>query len=149
MNKALEQDPREADVLIALYRLPDQNDAAKAETRAKIKKVADHFRQQIASSPDDPQAMNQFAWLIGNTEGDYDEATQWSHRSIELMPADSPGLGGLLDTLAHCYAAKKDYQKALEYQSRAMELEPHSGEIRRAYDRFKKASEEVKANGQR
>ncbi len=144
LNKALEHDPREADVLIALYRLPDQNDAAKAEIRAKIKKVADAFRQEIASSPDDPQAMNQFAWLIGNTEGDYDEATQWSHRSIELMPTDSPGLGGLLDTLAHCYAAKKDYQKALEHQSRAMELEPHSGEIRRAYERFKKAADEAK-----
>ncbi len=117
LKKAIEHDPREADVLIALYRLPAQDEAAKADIRAKIKKVADAFRQQIASSPDDPQGMNQFAWLIANTEGDFDEATQWSHRSIELLPADSPGLGGLLDTLAHCYAAKKDYQKALEHQS--------------------------------
>jgi tetratricopeptide (TPR) repeat protein len=145
LNLALKHDPREADVLIALYRLPDQNDTARADTRAKVKKAADHFRQQIAASPDDAQAMNNFAWLVANTEGDFDEAAQWSQRSIDLLKPDSSALGGLLDTLAHCHAAKKDYEKALDYQSQAIELEPHSGEIRRAYERFKKASEESKA----
>jgi tetratricopeptide (TPR) repeat protein len=149
LNLALKYDAREADVLIALYRLPDQNEAAKNETRAKIKKAADHFRQQIAASPDDPQAMNNYAWLVANTEGDFDEAAQWSHRSIELLKSENPGIGGLLDTLAHCYAAKKDYEKALEYQSQAIELEPHSGEIRRAYERFNKAAEEAKSKTQR
>jgi tetratricopeptide (TPR) repeat protein len=149
LNLALKHDAREADVLIALYRLPGQDEAAKKETRAKIKMAADHFRQQIAASPDDPQAMNNFAWLVANTEGDYDEAAQWSHRSIELLKPQNPAIGGLLDTLAHCYAAKRDYEKALEYQSQAIELEPHSGEIRRAYERFKKAAEASKAAGAR
>ena len=76
-------------------------------------------------------------------------AAQWSHRSIELLKPENPGIGGLLDTLAHCYAAKKDYEKALEYQSQAIELEPHSGEIRRAYERFKKTAEEAKSKAQR
>jgi hypothetical protein len=54
-------------------------------------------------------------------------------------------LGGYLDTLAHCYAAKKDYKTALKHQTRAAELEPHSGEIRRALERFKRLREEQAA----
>jgi tetratricopeptide (TPR) repeat protein len=139
LNKALAHDATEADVLIALYRA-DQPKEDHDKVRTKIRNAAALFKQKLITSPDDATAMNQYAWLVGNTEGDYDEAIRLSQRSVELAREDQ--MGGYLDTLAHCYAAKKDYETALKHQARAQELEPHSGEIRRAYERFKRLREE-------
>ncbi|MEX2142095.1 MAG: hypothetical protein WD894_22705 [Pirellulales bacterium] len=142
LNKALAHDSTEADVLIALYRA-DQPPADHDKVRGKIRNAAALFKQKLITSPDDTTAMNQYAWLVGNTEGDYDEAIRLSQRSVELAREEQTG--GYLDTLAHCYAAKKDYEAAIKHQARALELEPHSGEIRRAYERFKRLREEHSA----
>jgi hypothetical protein len=79
---------------------------------------------------------------------------QYSKRSIELLKQQydmlrqmapfndlSPGdidrsEGGLDDTLAHCYAGKKDFESAVKYQRLAMEKDPHSLAIRRALADF-------------
>ena len=50
---------------------------------------------------------NQYAWLIGNTEGDFDEALKCSRKSLELQPDE----GGYYDTLAHVYFGKGDLRK--------------------------------------
>lgn len=142
LKKAIEHDPTEADVLIALYRV-EQPQADRDKVLTKIRNAATLFKQKLITSPDDTTSMNQYAWLVGNTEGDYDEAIRLSERSVEL--AGDEQRGGYLDTLAHCYAAKKDYETALKHQARALELEPHSGEIRRAYERFKRLREEQAA----
>jgi tetratricopeptide (TPR) repeat protein len=140
LHEAIDLDSTEADVLITLYRLKDQPKEERENTMEMIRRAALLFRQQVAASPEDSTPLNQYAWLIANTEGDFDEAIRFSQRSIELAaPAQ---LGGYLDTLAHCYSAKKDYANALKHQSRAKELEPHSQEIRRAYERFKRLHEE-------
>ncbi len=65
---------------------------------------------------------NQLAWLIANTEGDFDEAIRCSAKSLVLQPNRS----GFLDTLGRCYYAKGDYENAVKYQSQAVALEPHS-----------------------
>ena len=145
LSRALEHDATEADVLIALYGV-DQPQDERDKVRAKIRKTAALFKQKLITSPDDATAMNQYAWLVGNTEGDYDEAIRLSQRSVEL--AGEEQTGGYLDTLAHCYAAKKEYGTALKHQARAMELEPHSGEIRRAFERFKRLRDEQKGGTQ-
>ena len=80
--------------------------------------------------------------MVANTEGDFDEAVELSQKSIELARAtgDSPHrLGGLLDTLAHCYYAKGDYANAVKHQQEALELDPHTESIRRALARFRAA----------
>jgi len=149
LHDAIELDPTEADVLITLYRLKNQPKEEREDTMEKIRRAAALFRQRIATAPEESTPLNQYAWLIANTEGDFDEATRFSERSIELAAPSQ--LGGYLDTLAHCYAAKNDYASALKHQTRAMELEPHSQEIKRAYERFKALHDEHarKDEGQR
>jgi Flp pilus assembly protein TadD len=137
-RKLLEQgvaaDPTDADVLIALFRLPDQTDQEKQRTKELIEKAATASRQMLEEFPDDPTAYNQLAWLIGNTEGDFDEAIRLSLKSIELKH-----VGGYLDTLAHCYFANKDYANAVTTQEAAAKLEPHSHLIRKQLQVFKNA----------
>ena len=151
LDKAISHDPSDVDAIIALFRLPNPSDERKAKTQALIDSTAKQFRMQLevfkqnAEQNPNEQSQNyynqqvalmcnQLAWLVGNTTGDYDEAVRLSQRSLEIRP-DYPGY---LDTLGRCYFAKGDLDNAVKYQSQAVKLDPHSGQIRRQLELFKK-----------
>lgn len=140
LDRALAADPGDIDVLIACYRLSDAPPDYHAKIVRFIKKAAAVNRQLMADDPQDFLPYNQFAWLIGNTEGDFDEALRCSLKSLELKPEE----GGFYDTLAHVYFAKGDLDNAVKQQTKAAELEPHSGLIRRQLEFFRKQREEKK-----
>lgn len=135
LEAALAADPTDCDVLIACYRLPGSDDAWRARIKGLIEKSADLLRQQIAEHPDEALYYNQFAWLIGNTEGDFNEALKCSKKSIEL----EPNAGGYYDTLGRVYYGKGDYANAVKFQSKAARLDPHSGLIAKQLALFQKA----------
>jgi tetratricopeptide (TPR) repeat protein len=151
LDQAVAKDPTDADALIGLFRLPNQSDERKAKTKAMIDNTVNVFRQQLeqykASADQAPTGelqnlynsrvalmSNQIAWLIGNTYGDFDEAVRLSQRSLELRP-EYPGY---LDTLGRCYYAKGDFENAIKYQTQAVKLDPHSGQMRRQLEFFQK-----------
>jgi tetratricopeptide (TPR) repeat protein len=155
LQAAVDADPTDADVLIAMYRLPQTDASWKTTTRQKIDEAAKSFHTQIeeaqqnlnmagneqstaAASYELSLAANQYAWLVGNTIGDYDEAVKMSHRSLELRP----NYPGFLDTLGRCYYAKGDLASAVKYQSQAVKINPYSGQIRRQLDFFRKEAKD-------
>lgn len=123
LTKAMDADPTDADVLIALYRTPNLEASLRERTMRLIKEAADMFRDQIQQDPEDSTPYNQLAWLISNTEGDQQEALRCSQKSLELKPNEA----GYLDTLGRCYFALGDYKNAVKYQSQAVEFNPFSG----------------------
>ena len=148
MRKGFAADPTDADVLIAMHRLRRADDAWVASTQQHIRQAVDIFtarfkrlrgsgvlanRNQIASE------LNQMAWLVGNTVGDYEQAVADSRRSLELRPHSA----GLLDTLGRAYFTEGDVTNALKYQRRAVKLEPHSQQILRQLDEFEQAHSEA------
>lgn len=152
LKKAVGYDATDADVLIAMYRVSEKYPVWRKEALDLIHKAAGKFRddvsefeRQAAEGPTEDiraiyhrelaSAHNQLAWLISNTEGDFDEALRSSQRSLELRPETA----GYLDTLGRCFYAKGDYQNAVLQQSRAAELDPHSGAIRRQLEFFRQA----------
>lgn len=158
LEKGIAEDPRDADVLIAMHRLPDSDAAWKEKTESTISKAVKHFQEEVkkyetlfrqADSPVQQDAVrrklasanNQLAWLVANTMGDLDEALRCSHRSLELRP----GSAGYLDTLAHCYYAKRDYKNAVKHQLEAVKGEPHSSQMQRQLKVFQKALQEQEA----
>lgn len=133
--QAIERDPEDADVLIAMYRLQDADAKWQTDTRQRIKKLSEEFAQAIDENPDHPVAYNQWAWLIANTEGDYQKAVRYSRRSLELLPETA----GFLDTLGRCYYAVGDYEKAVKCQRQAVELGPHMQVMQRQLRQFEEA----------
>jgi tetratricopeptide (TPR) repeat protein len=113
-----EDDP---DILIAMYRLPNADDAFKAATKARIEEMSRKHLALIEQYPDEPTFLNQWAWLVSNTEGDFDKAVEYSRRSLELSPEEP----SYLDTLGRCYYAAGDLENAVKSQRRAVELSPH------------------------
>jgi tetratricopeptide (TPR) repeat protein len=147
LSLALQEDPRDADVLIALYRLPGQTNEQQETIQKNIHAAMLAFRKEITATPDSANPYNQFAWLVGNTLGETDEklaeeAINCSHKSLEIRP----GSAGYLDTLGRCYYAKGDYPSAVKYQNEAARLDPHSGLIRRQLEMFQEKLEQTKKN---
>jgi tetratricopeptide (TPR) repeat protein len=148
IDKALKADPTDVDVLIACYRVPDPSPEYRAKVLGLIKKSAAECHELIAAAQSAGErnaeesglatSCNQLAWLVGNTEGDMDEALRCSRRSVELKPDE----GGFRDTLARVYFARGDLQNAVLEQTKAAELDPHSGLIQRQLNFFRKKLEE-------
>ena len=137
LQRALQAEPGEVDTLIASYHLPGPSPEFRKQIVAAIQRQAEVIRRKIAESPDDPEPYNQFAWLIGNTEGNLKEALKFSQKSLEL----SPNTGSYLDTLAHVHFTTGDLEAAVKHQAKAAELEPHSGLIARKLQVFRAALE--------
>jgi tetratricopeptide (TPR) repeat protein len=150
LKKALDEDDKNVEVLIGLYQATADDAEARAVLMELIDRTIETCRGAIEDSPEEPTYYNEIAWLVANTEGDFDEAVELSQKSVELAGAAGdapPRLGGLLDTLAHCYYAKKDYANAVKTQEEAVKLDPHTQSIRRALARFREALSERQAGG--
>jgi tetratricopeptide (TPR) repeat protein len=137
LDQAIALNPEDPDIMIDLYRTSADDPLRRKKAVEMIQNLAQTLDDKIKGQPDDATFYNEYAWLIGNTEGDLDLAIQYSQKSLEL----DPDRAGLIDTLAHCYATKGDYDKAVTYQSQAAELEPYTLTIVRALDEFKAKQE--------
>ncbi len=138
LDKAIASDPPDLDALIACYRLLETTPAERGHIVELIRRTAAELEGFIVDDPENPTWYNQYAWLVGNTEGDLDKALKYSRKSIELRP----DAGGYYDTLAHVYFARGEHEKAVETQQRAAELEPHSAIIQKKLELFRARLEE-------
>ncbi len=78
--------------------------------------------------------MNEYAWLVSNTEGDYRKALEYSLKSLEMDPDSAK-----YDTCGRCYFAVGDLENALLMQRRALKLDPHSPPMIRQLKEFEDA----------
>jgi tetratricopeptide (TPR) repeat protein len=137
---ALEGELPYLDAIIVAYHLPGQSPEQRQKVLEIIRRVAADTEDDIRNDPNNSNHYNQYAWLVGNTEGDLNLAIKYSKRSIEL----SPNSGGLYDTLAHVYFTMGDYENAVKYQTKAAKLEPHARQILEPLQLFRARLEEQK-----
>jgi tetratricopeptide (TPR) repeat protein len=138
LDQAVQHDPAELDALIARYQLPNLEPEHRQKTLQMIREVADGLRQNIRKSPNTPRYYNEFAWLIANTQGDFDEALRYARKAVELRP----NRGDYLDTLAHVHFARGDLENAVKCENQAAQFEPHSGLILHKLEVFRHALQE-------
>lgn len=79
---------------------------------------------QIAEmNNDDPEALNALAWTIVDRKGidqrDYGRAQKYAQRAVELTKSEEPSV---IDTLARVHFEKGEVAKAIELQTKAVEL---------------------------
>jgi len=145
--RSLEIDPENVDALIGLYKLKVEDEQAKRRqvkhaqitelAKLQIRELEEASRQanslQYAEIVDHlVRALNSYAWIVANTEGNIEEAIIYSRQSIALRPNDA----ALLDTLAHCYYADKRWGDAVEQQRKAVALKPNSPSMKKALQQF-------------
>ena len=137
MLSALALSPHDADVLIELYRLEDPSDEVREQTMKQLGAAIEHFHDEMLATPEDSTGYNQYAWLVGNTEGDLDEALKASRTSLQLRP----GTAGYLDTLGRVHYTRGEYLEAVQVQQQAVALEPHSQPLVAQLELFRAARE--------
>jgi hypothetical protein len=157
LKKALDASYKDADVLIAMHRLPDADEAWKTMAKEKIESVTAEFYREVeegrrlVEDADNEQLAgakfnfardcNQYAWLVGNTFGDFQEAIKLSHESVKIcqqLPELKSSQAGFLDTLGRAYYGSGDIANAVKHQAMAVALSPASGQIRRQLEFFQK-----------
>ena len=139
------------DILIAMHRVKSDdewNQLVDGKLRGEIRNIESEIRVAESRTQQNgrfagasellAEELNQYAWLVANTEGDYKRALRESLRSLELTPDDP----AKLDTCARCYFALKQYDKAVQMQRRAVKLEPHSPPMERQLAEFEKAAKD-------
>lgn len=142
---AIKINPSDADVLIAMYHLPEVDDAWRNSVRQRVRQMAEEFQQKIEQDPLDASNYNQWAWLISNTEGDFQQAVRYSHRSLELNSHGDSGSASFLDTLGRCYFATGDFENAIKYEKQALAKINYMQVMHRQLAEFEKALAEKNA----
>ncbi len=170
LESGFNEDPDDGDILIAMYRFKESDrkdediltpnglfrakalDAIQASAisyedqikalEIKIKNTLDRLEKQRLQW-DLARALNQYAWLVCNTTGDYKKAVDYSVKSLEIRNWES---ASYLDTLGHAYFAAKDFENAVKYQQQAVDKDPGSLGMRRQLKVFQTALNQQRAN---
>jgi tetratricopeptide (TPR) repeat protein len=152
LERAYEIYPLNPDFLIAMYHVPNPKPPWRKLVEQRISTAQKTLGQQIERAESEIKtggngarrpgsieelapSLNELAWLIANTEGDFTSAVQYSQRSLKLKP-DEPAY---LDTLARCYFAVGDLENAVKHQALAVEGAPYYQQIRRQLKLFEDA----------
>jgi hypothetical protein len=154
--KSIELASDNVDAIIGLYRLPNPTQEHQQERLQLQQQISGELRNEIDARQRDlrrenprfqateerslANQMNTLAWLIANTEGNFEEALFLSRKACSL----APDRAAYLDTLAHCYAALDRYSEAVDQQRRAIALEPHQPTLLKALRRFESKLSEPK-----
>jgi FimV-like protein len=82
------------------------------------------YQSVVQKQPNNVVALNNLAWVMGRLgrEG----ALEYAEEAAKLAP-NQPDV---LDTLASLLAERNDYEKAVELQRRAMELQPANASLK-------------------
>ena len=129
LDKAYQYSRSDPDIMIAMYHSEDASEDYQKRVRKQITHYCSTVELAIEKNGNNTSAQlyNIYAWLVSNTEGDYQKALQYSLRSLELQPGDP----SYLDTLGRCYYAVGDLDNAIKYQRRAVAKQPHLQVMRR------------------
>lgn len=127
LRKSIDRYGIDADVVIAMYRLQGADEAYRLDAIKRVNHVSEVLSQRIREYPDNASLLNHWAWLIANTEGDFQKALARSQASLKWQPEEA----SFLDTLARCLYATGDLEGALKQQRKAAEIDPHVHALKR------------------
>jgi tetratricopeptide (TPR) repeat protein len=113
--------------------------------KQRLLQLTQTFQQEIDQDPTNPSPYNQWAWVVSNTEGDFQKAIRYSHRSLELNDNGEAGAASYLDTLGRCYYAAGDFETAVKYERQAIEKVSYMQVMHRQLALFEKALAEKNA----
>ncbi len=132
--------PQNVDVAIEMFRIPGDQvwqdevsliidniaELMMDDAKSKEAEMRNSSVENLASARENyANSLNTYAWLIANVDRDLDFALQTSLLSNRLAQDKS----AYIDTLARCYSAKADMDKAVYWQKRAVSLEPYQRQL--------------------
>lgn len=129
-----------------LAKFPDNKETADTavETLAlyyrkanQLDKVVDLERRILARTPDQPEALNRFAWNVAKTGLAMDEALAAAAKAVELSKRDP----GIVDTLAEVHFRRGEYDQAIALMKECIQKQPGDHYYQEQLEKFTKGKQ--------
>jgi tetratricopeptide (TPR) repeat protein len=112
----------------------------------QAKEVIARYEELLAANPEDEATLNNLAWCLASspdvTLRDTKRAIQLAQKAVDLSRGREPGP---LDTLARCYFADGQLDKAIETEGEAAALAPSNAAYQQALASHRQAKAEAEA----
>jgi thioredoxin-like negative regulator of GroEL len=102
-----------------------------------IEKVVDLERRILKRAPDDPKALNRFAWNVAKTGTALDEALIAAQEAVELSQRDP----GIVDTLAEVHFRRGEHDQAIALMKECIQKQPDDNYFKEQLAKFTKAKQ--------
>ena len=86
----------------------------------------------LETNDDDPYVLNSVAWYLAERGLEPERALYLALKAHELLPDDA----NIMDTVAQAFYSAGDYESAVEWERRALELEPDNAFFQEQLQRF-------------
>lgn len=103
-------------------------------------KCIEWYSSYVDRHPDDPAALNSFAWFCASKKVGMEQALPYAQKAAELSNRDP----GILDTLAELHYAMGNFDKAIEVGQEALKKDPEDTYLADQLAKFKKGKSEGK-----
>jgi len=103
-------------------------------------KCIEWYTSYVDRHPDDPAALNSFAWFCASKKVGMEQALPYAQKAAELSNRDP----GILDTLAELHYAMGNFDKAIEVGEEALKKNPEDTYLTEQLAKFKKGKEKPK-----
>ena len=101
----------------------DDHRPVAADRTEEVRSTLDELRESLKTSPDDPNLLNDLAWILATTPVDAlrngREAVKCAERAVKLTKGQE---AGMLDTLGVAYAEAGSFRRAAEYARQALAM---------------------------
>jgi len=104
-----------------------------------------NMQKYLDRHPDDPKAMNAFAWFCSQRGIGLDKALPVAQKAADLSGRDP----GILDTLAEVYFAMGDFDNAIKVEKEALAKEPDDTYLQDQVKKYEKAKTEAQSGASR
>lgn len=127
--------PTDADILGDL--IPALHDLGRSgEADALAEAAYREFKTQLDASPQEPQTLNNIAWLMARTNYRLDEALKYAQWATTAEPYNA----AYLDTLAEIHYMRGNPAQAAELEKKALLLDPGDRFMTRQLEKFEAAA---------
>jgi uncharacterized Ntn-hydrolase superfamily protein len=90
------------------------------------------LEQALETQEDDPYVLNAVAWYLAERGLEPERALYLALKAHELLPDDA----NIMDTVAQAYCSAGDYEAAVEWEEKALEIEPDNVFFREQLQKF-------------
>ena len=135
LEQLLELKPTDTDIAIDVVPILRQRGRS-VDADLLFKWSYDPARKDLDAHPDDPQRLNELAWLCAKCDRNLPDARVWAEKAAKMAPDDA----AILDTLAEVNFHLGRADEAARIETQALNLQPDDPYMKKQLQRYAAAA---------
>jgi tetratricopeptide (TPR) repeat protein len=136
LEQLLELKPTDTDIAIDVVPILRQRGRS-VDADLLFKWSYDPAKKDLDAHPDDPQKLNELAWLCAKCDRNLPDALDWAEKAAKMAPDDA----AILDTLAEANFHLGRPDEAARIETQALNLQPDDPYMKKQLQRYAAAAE--------